>query len=358
MGFLRSPSWLLFLRSLFCVTIACSAAHLHAPSIARSDISGWRIRLTSPTSLSHKGTVSVIANVLFKNSVASGIPDDWHVSVLFNSFELRRFSSAVVNFGVIVHDQQWVQISVCLVDSTARVVTCDHATTLCIPETLSSPPHGLSAIAATVHVGTIGFHALAALPSQVQHVLAVSLHEGFTIVAGSCDSRLCILSTHSVVSGIWSLHLVKSPVEIPDAPSYSPSSLASFHNLESCAIFRVGFMFFRILFSDFAVDSVSPLPHFPTLMHVLTCNIKSQCCFFIGPEIEVGTASHFYYVQVSCSYFYFSGSRCSLHRTIPFAPSVVALTAMTARRQPSRIQHHLVQEISHILTMGWFHRSH
>lgn len=275
---------LLLLHLLFLVATTSSFV---APSIFSPVLSSWRVDLTSPTYLSHEKSVYIKATVLFENVVAAGIPDNWNLSVLFNGNELRRFSAATVNFGVIVHDQQWVKISVCLVDSTLRMMACDHATTLCIPETLSSLPHRATAELAPVHVGTIGFHALTALPSQVDQVLSVSYHQGFILLAGSCQSRLCLLSTHSAVSGIWSLHSVGVSTASIDSVGYLPSSLASFHILESCAIIRLGFSYFRITLSDFAIDSIFPLLHFPTLMHIITCNIKTQCCFFIGSELEV-----------------------------------------------------------------------
>jgi hypothetical protein len=243
--------------------------------------------LTSPSHFSQEGKIFVNANVLFENSISAVLPDNWHLLVLFNGNELRRLSDATVNFWVLVHDQQWVTITVCLVDSTARSVSCDRATTLCIPTSLSSLPRKAAAGDTSVHIGTIGFHALTALPYQVEHVLAVSFHEGFTIVAALCDSRLCISSTHNAVSGIWSLHYVGSFITIPDSTEYMPSSIASFHNLEHCVIFRLGISYFRITFSDLSIDFILQLPHFPASMHILTCNIKSQCCFFIGSTIEV-----------------------------------------------------------------------
>ena len=131
---------LLLLHPLVLVAVA---AFLHAPSLFTPVFSSWTVQLSSPTYLSPDSRVYVRANVLFEDTVAAGIPDDWQVSVLFNGKEMRRFSTATVNYGVIVNDQQWVQISVCLLDSTSRMVACDHATTLCIPETLSSlPPCG------------------------------------------------------------------------------------------------------------------------------------------------------------------------------------------------------------------------
>jgi hypothetical protein len=275
---------LLLLHLLLLAAITFS---LVAPSIFAPVLSSWRVKLTSPTYLSHEKSVYIKASVLFENVVSAGIPDNWNLSVLFNGNELRRFSAATVNFGVIVHEQQWVKISVCLVDSISRMVACDHATTLCIPETLSSLPHGPTAELVPVHVGTIGFHALAALPSEVDQVLSVSYYLGFILVAGSCQSRLCLLSTHNAVSGIWSLHSVGVSTAIMDSVGYSPSTLVSFHILESCAIIRLGFSYFRITLSDFGIDSVFPLLHFPTLMHIITCNIKNQCCFFMGSELEV-----------------------------------------------------------------------
>ena len=284
MKFYCCPVWPLLFHVLFFVTITCA---INAPSIFAPVLSSWKVLLTSPALLSPEKSLHIKATVLFENSAATAIPDSWHVSVLFNGNELRRLSTATVDFGVIVHNQQWVKITVCIVDSTARMVACDHATTLCIPESISANSHMATTEAAGFHVGTIGFHALTALPFEVDHVLSVSQHQGFILVAASCNSRLCILSAHSVVSGIWSLHSVGSSIAIPDSVTHSPSSLASFHILESCAIFRFEFSFFRIILSDFAVDSIFPLPHFPTFMQILTCNIKTQCCFFIGSELEV-----------------------------------------------------------------------
>ena len=275
---------MLFPHLLLFVAISCA---LNTPSIFTPVLSKWKVQLTSPAYLSHEKSVYIKAVVLFENVVATRIPVNWHVSVLFNGQELRQFSTASVDFGVMVHDQQWAKIDVCLVDTTARMVACDHATTLCIPETLSPLPHGPTAKAVPLHVGTIGFHALTALPDHVDHVLSVSYHQGFILVAASCNSFLCILSTHSVVSGIWSSHSVDFSITVPGSVVFSPSSLASFHVLESCAIFRFGFSYFRIIVSDFAVDSIFQLTHFPTFMHILTCNIKSHCCFFIRSELEV-----------------------------------------------------------------------
>jgi hypothetical protein len=263
------------------------AAFLHAPSLFTPVLSGWTVQLSSPSYLSPDSRVYVRANIFFEGTVAAGIPDNWQVSLLFNGKEMRRFSSTTVNYGVIVNDQQWVQISLCLLDSTSRMVACDHATTLCIPETLSALPSEATTTMAPMHVGTIGFHALAALPFQVERVLSVSLLQGFILVAAICDSRLCILCTHNVVSGIWSVHSVDSSITLLDIVENAPSTLASFYILDSCAIFRFGLSYFRIILSDFAVQSISPIPHFPTLMHILTCNIKSQCCFFIGSDIQV-----------------------------------------------------------------------
>jgi hypothetical protein len=279
-----SSARLLLLHPLVLVAVA---AFLHSPSLFTPTFSSWTVQLSSPTYLSPDSRVYIRANVLFEDTLAAGIPDDWQVSVLFNGKEMRRFSSATVNYGVIVNDQQWVQISVCLLDTTSRMVACDHVTTLCIPETLSALPPEATTTNAPMHVGTIGFHALAALPLQVEHVLSVSFLQGFILLAAMCDSRLCILSTHSVVSGIWSVHSVESSLTLLDIVENSPSSLASFYILDSCAIFRFGFAYFRIILSDFAVQSIFPLLHFPTVMHIVTCNIKSQCCFFIGSDIQV-----------------------------------------------------------------------
>jgi hypothetical protein len=281
---MKAPCGPVWMHFLFSVAITCA---LNAPSIFTPVLPSWKVRMTSPGYLSHENSVYIMAIVLFENVVATRIPVNWHLSVLFNGKELGQFSTASVDFGVKVHDQQWVKIDICLIDTTSRMVACDHATTLCIPQTLSPLPHPPTAKAVPVHVGTIGFHALTALPDHVDRVLSVSYHQGFILVAASCDSRLCILSTHSVVSGIWSLHSVDFSITIPDSVGFSPSSLASFHIIESCAIFRFGFSYFRIILSDFAVDSIFPLSHFPTFMHILTCNIKSQCCFFIGSELEV-----------------------------------------------------------------------
>jgi hypothetical protein len=248
----------------------------------------------------------VKARVLFEGTVAAEIPDKWNLLVLINEHELRRFSSAAVDFRVIVHDQQWMRISVCLVDLNFRILSCDYATTLSIPHTLTTLPPVTTATEAPIHVGTIGFHALAALPYQVQHVFEASYYQGFTLVAASCDFLICILSTHSVVSGIWSLHSLNISSNSADSLAFSPSSIASFYVLETCVIFRFGFSYFRMTFSDFAVDSISPLAHFPKNMHGLMCNIKSQCCFFIGTKIEVcALLSH----------------RCFQHRYLFFSPN-------------------------------------
>jgi hypothetical protein len=276
----------LLLFSLFLVAVNGT---LHSPFTFSSILSNWRVQLTSPNHLSHEGSVHVKACVLFEGVVASVIPDSWSISVLFNEHELRRFSSAAVDFRVIVHDQQWVRIAVCLFDTTSRVVACDYATTLCVPETLYRLPIVTKAAEASLHVGTIGFHALTALPHQVHSVLGISFYQGFTLVAASCESYLCILSTHSVVSGLWSLHSVDRSINYTDSLVFSPSSLTSFYVLESCALFRYRFSYFRITFSDFGVDSISPLAHFPRLLHLLTCNVMSHCCFFIGENIEVRT---------------------------------------------------------------------
>jgi hypothetical protein len=286
------PVWPLLLSQFF-IAIAGTP---NAPNTFSPVLSSWRVQLLSPAYLSHEGIVHVKARILFDNVAAAEIPDNWSLSVLFNDHELRRFSTATVDFRVIVRDQQWVRITVCLLDITFRMLACDYATTLCIPETLSTQPKVTTATEAPMHVGTIGFHALAALPYQVQHVFEVSFYQGYTLVAASCDSLVCILSTHNVVSGTWSLHSVGSSITDGGSVAFSPSSLTSFHILESCAIFRFGFSFFRIIFSDFAIDSISPLAHFPSFMHTLTCDTKSQCCVFIGSEIEVDVLHYFHFI--------------------------------------------------------------
>jgi hypothetical protein len=325
---------------LFFVAVSCIP---HAPNTFSSILSNWRVQLTSPSYISHEGTVNVKARALFDGIVAAEIPDEWSLSVLYNEHELRRFSSAAVDFRVIVHDQQWVRITVCLLDPTSRILACDYATTLCVPETISTLPFVTTSRQAPIHVGTIGFHALAALPFQVQHVFEVSFHHGFTLVAASCDSLICILSTHSVVSGVWSLHSVNRSSNISDSTVFTPSSLTSFYILESCAIFRFGFSYFRIIVSDFAVDSISPLAHFPSFMHALTCNIKTQCCFFIGTKIEVWAM---YYIFVPYVHPFVTKCPRRFYRTLPFAQSVVALIATTVPRHPFILLRHLLPEIS------------
>jgi hypothetical protein len=154
---------------------------------AATHLTDWRVAFEKPALMLASGSITISAFASHALDTAlHPLSDGWYMALYVDGVLQHSSPSSrlVHTFTSHTADSLWIHVEVCVEDSFAARVACSASSFFSVsqrelPDDASQDwrldaPTGGDAL----HLGTLGFHALLALPAAAVHVFSASEHRG------------------------------------------------------------------------------------------------------------------------------------------------------------------------------------
>ena len=157
---------------------------------AAAQLTDWRVAIEKPVMMLASGSITVSAFASYAlDTESSPLPYGWHLALYVDGVLQHASQSARIEHTFASPDAEslWMHAEVCLEDAYAARIACSSSAFFSVSqrELPDDASQGWKLDALTgkddLHLGTLGLHAILALPAAVIHVLTAIEHMGCLI---------------------------------------------------------------------------------------------------------------------------------------------------------------------------------
>jgi hypothetical protein len=152
---------------------------------AAAQLTDWRVAIEQPVMMIASGSITIMAYASYALDAESrSLPDGWHLALYVDGVLLHVSRSVRIEhtFESPEAESLWIHTEVCLEDAHAARIACSSSAFFSVSQRDlpddASQGWKLDALTGNdnLHIGTLGLHAILALPAAVIHVMTAFEH--------------------------------------------------------------------------------------------------------------------------------------------------------------------------------------